>query len=306
MIEAETRIPWLPSREAVARAAHHLGGTPEAAELGIVGKGKAGLIRARGVIEDRAVSPLPAAWNGAIDLAGTTMRPPGASYEITNVELCFGDLVAEGLLTTPALGRAWWSAAEALAWIIISVPLAWKEWAGLHELGGGAEQAGKELARIIGEDRAPAQGRRSPQGPMEQMPGSDLCIPGFTWVIRPDGAQGTSPPGRLAVFLGAPRGPAEPERRCWYGIEVDAAALRGARSSPLTTQAEPAIADPAPAAMGPKDWLPVARRNHPRLRNELLVDYAGRLRVLMQEANVTKVVTKVWSLKTLLRRLHDK
>ena len=77
---------------------------------------------------------------------------------------------------------------------------------------------------------------------MEQIPGSDLRIPGFTWVVRPDGDLGTSPPGRLAVFLGAPRGPAEPERRRWYGIEVDAAALR--RACPRPTAPELAKAEP--------------------------------------------------------------
>jgi hypothetical protein len=229
MSGAETRIPWLPPRAAVARVARHLGCTPEAAELQIVGKGKAGLIRALGAIADRLVSPLPAAWNGAVDLTSATMKPPEVSYLITNLELCFGDLVAAGLLTTTALGRAWWSAAEALAWIIIGVPLALKEWTGLHELGSGAEQAGKELAEIIGEDWVPAQGRNSLQGPMEQIPGSDLRIPGFTWVVRPHGDLGTSPPGRLAVFEG----------RRWYGIEVDAAALRQARS-------RPAVPEPAP------------------------------------------------------------
>ena len=68
--------PWLSSREAVARVARHLGCTPEAAELQIVGKGKAGRIKARGVVEDQPVSPLPADWNGLVDLAGTTMNPP--------------------------------------------------------------------------------------------------------------------------------------------------------------------------------------------------------------------------------------
>ena len=207
MIEAAAKLsPWLLSREVVGSVARHLGCTTEAAELQIVGKGKAGLIRARGVVEDQPVSPLPAAWNGTIDLASATMRPPGASYEITNVTLCFGDLVAQRLLTAPALGHARWSAAEALAWIIMGVPLALEEWAGLFELGGGMEQAGKELARMIGEDRVTAWGRiGSLQGPMEQMPGSDLRIPGFTWVVRPDGDLGTSPAGRLAVFgAGAP------------------------------------------------------------------------------------------------------
>jgi hypothetical protein len=220
--------------------------------LQIVGKGKTGLIRALGAIEGRPVSPLPTAWNGTIDLTGATMRPPGASYEITNVKLCFGDLVAEDLLTTTALGRARWSAAEALAWIIIGVPLAWKEWAGLLELGSGAEQAGKELARIIGEDQVTAGGRMgSPQGPMEQIPGSDLRIPGFTWVVRPDGDLGTSPPGRLAVFQG----------RRWYGIEVDAAALRQARprlaaSKPAlpSLQVEPEPPEPELAKAEPTRW----------------------------------------------------
>jgi hypothetical protein len=291
---------WLSSREVVGSVARHLGCAPEAAELQIVGKGKAGLIRARGVIEDRPVSPLPAAWNGTIDLASATMRPPRASYEITNVTLCFGDLVAQRLLTTPASGRAWWSAAEALAWIIIGVPLALEEWAGLHELGDGMEQAAKELARMIGEDRVPAQGRKgSLQGPIEQMPGSDLRVPGFTWVVRPHGDLGTSPPGRLAAWASLLP---SPEGRRWYGIEVNAAALRQAWPKPVA----PAIADPAPAAIAPKDWFPAARRNHPRRRNELQADYASRLCVLMQEANATKVVTKVWSRKTMQRRLYDK
>jgi hypothetical protein len=297
VIEAAAKLSsWLSSREAVARVARHLGCTLEAAERQIVDAGRGGRIKARGLVADQ---PAWADWNGRVDLAGTTMKPPEVSYEITNLELCYMDLVAAGLLPAPA-EKAWWSAAEAIAYLVKGVPLPWAAWQGAGASPAEIEQAAKEIARIIGED-LPAQGRRSPQGPMEQIPGSDFRIPGFTWVVRPDGALGTSPPGRLAVFLGAPRGPAEPERRCWYGIEVDAAALRQTRPRPLTTQVEP-----APAAMGPKDWLPVARRNHPRLRNELLVDYAGRLRVLMQEANVTKVVTKVWSLKTLLRRLHDK
>ena len=142
------------------------------------------------MIEDRPVSPLPAAWNGTVDLASATMRPPGASYEITNVTLRFGDLVAQRLLAAPALGRARWSAAEALAWIIMGVPLALEEWAGLFELGGGMEQAGKELASMIGEDRVPAWGRKgSLHGPMEQMPGSDLRIRGLRGSCAPMGSR---------------------------------------------------------------------------------------------------------------------
>jgi hypothetical protein len=42
----------------------------------------------------------------------------------------------------------------------------------------------------------------------------------------------------LAVFLGAPRGREEPERRWWYGIEVDAAALRRACPRPTAPEAK--------------------------------------------------------------------
>jgi hypothetical protein len=52
----------------------------------------------------------------------------------------------------------------------------------------------------------------------------------------------------------------------------------------------------------PKAWLAEIRKDHPRQRNEPLVDYAHRLHDLMQEA----AVTKVWSFETLQRRLHDK
>ena len=218
--------PWLSSREVVAGVARHLGCTPEDAELRIVGKAKAGLIKANGVIEGLPVSPLPAAWHGTTDLVGTTMRPPpldassSGTSEITNLELCYIDLVAAGLLPAPA-EKTRWSAAEAIGYLIKGVPLPWAAWHAAGIAWAEIEQAAKELARLIGEDRVPARGRLgSLQGPMEEIPDSDLSIAGFTWVIRPDGDLGTSPPGRLAVFQG----------RRWYGIEVDAAALRRARS----------------------------------------------------------------------------
>jgi hypothetical protein len=223
--KAGTKIAWLTSRKVVALVARHLGCTPDDAELQIIEKGKAGLIRARGMTEGRPVSPLRAAWHEATDLAGTTMRPPGASCEITNLELCFIDLVAAGLLPAPTLGRARWSAAEALAWIITGVPLRLKEWAGLPELGDGMEQAGIDLARAISEDHVLAWGSLDPLGPMKRMPSSDLRIPGFVWVIRPDGTLGTSPPGRLAVFLIAQYEQGLKEERCWYRIEVDSATV---------------------------------------------------------------------------------
>ena len=51
----------------------------------------------------------------------------------------------------------------------------------------------------------------------------------------------------------------------------------------------------------PKTWLAEVCKNHPRQRNEQLVTYADRLYDLMQGAHLTKP----WTFKTLLRRLHD-
>ena len=42
MAKAEAKIPWVMSREGVARVARHLGCAPEDAELRISGKAKAG------------------------------------------------------------------------------------------------------------------------------------------------------------------------------------------------------------------------------------------------------------------------
>jgi hypothetical protein len=198
--------------------------------------------------------------------------------------------------------RARWSAEEAIAYLVKGVPLPWKEWQRAGATASEIEQAEIDLGQVISEG-VPAWGWHPLEKRRKQIPSDDFrdekienkAVPVSVAhqpkvVVRIDGNVGTSPPSRIAHYLGP----------LWSKIEVDAAALR--QAGPLTTPAEPAIADSEPAAMVPKDWLPAARRNHPRLRNELLVDYAGRLRVLMQKANVTKV----WPLKTLLRRLHDK
>ena len=84
VIEAAAKLSsWLSSREAVAHVARHLGCTLEAAERQIVDAGRGGRIKARGVVADQPVSP-SADWNGRVDLAGTTMKPPEVAYEITN------------------------------------------------------------------------------------------------------------------------------------------------------------------------------------------------------------------------------
>jgi hypothetical protein len=66
---------------------------------------------------------------------------------------------------------------------------------------------------------------------------------------------------------------------------------------------EPEQTRPAePKLLKPAAWFDDVRKDRPRLKNERLVDYAGRLHALMQEAKVTKL----WTLETLLRRFHDK
>jgi hypothetical protein len=53
VIEAAAKLSlWLSSREAVARAARHLGCTPEAAERRIDDVGRGGRIEARGMVAD--------------------------------------------------------------------------------------------------------------------------------------------------------------------------------------------------------------------------------------------------------------
>jgi hypothetical protein len=55
-----------------------------------------------------------------------------------------------------------------------------------------------------------------------------------------------------------------------------------------------------------KDWLHDTRQANPQGKNELPGAYAGRLHLLMEKAHAAKRVTKLWPLKTLLRRLYDK
>jgi hypothetical protein len=240
--EAEITIPWLPLRVAAGYVASYLGCAEEDAKLRIVRKAD----RARGVTsEDSPVSLLPASWrDGVVDWDAGSLKSSQLG-EITNVELCFGDLVAAGLLTTTALGRAWWTAAEALAWIIMGVPLALPEWAGLPELGSGMGQAGKELARAIAEGLVQARGRH---GQVKLIPGDDLrsdmievkAAPAGPWprvVVTVFGTLAISPPHR-----GRYKGPP------WESIEVDSATLRQAFPKPLRAERWPLIeAEPEPA-----------------------------------------------------------
>jgi hypothetical protein len=263
VIEATAKIPgWLPSREGVALVAHHLGCMPDAAQLQIIGEGKDGWIKAWGLtVEGWPVSPLPVAWNGMIDLAGATMKLADVSYVITNLQLCFIDLVAAGLLPAPA-EKARWPAAEAIAYLVKDLPLPWGAWQGAGASPAEIEQAEIDLGEAIlagvpAWGWHPLERRRkrisSDHFRAEMIERKEVLPVSVTRLLkvvaRIDGAVGTSPLSRIAEYSG-PR---------WEAIEVDSAALRQARPRPWTTQAElpatqsdeSAIADPALAANAP-------------------------------------------------------
>jgi hypothetical protein len=276
--EDEITIAWLPLRVAAGCVAIYLRCAEEDARLRIGRKAEDGLVRARGISSDGyPVSLLRYIWRGRIDWDAGSLKPEITNaayslppYEVANVELCFADLVATHLLTTTALGRARWSAAEALAWIIIGVPLEWKEWFGLPELAQHMEEAEIILGEAIC-DGVPAWGRPSHHARKEQIPADDfnadrietMVIPlpsGYvalsppeiaqSWprgtepprlpdptpmaaqvVVRVDGTVGTWPVYKAADYKGPP----------WSAIEVDSARLKQVRPRPLIAHAELAV-----------------------------------------------------------------
>jgi len=273
MNEATTSIPWLQTSEALTRVAHHRGCTPEAAQLLIVGAGKANRLKARGVIkgrsvslrivgagkggrakargaiEDQPVSPLPAAWNGTINFVAATMKPPDVSYEIADLKLCFIDLVAADLLPAPA-EKTWWPTPEAYAYLAKGVPLPWKAWQGEGTSAAEIEQAEIDLSELILAGVVPAQGRLGPFAPMQRIPPDNLhpdmiehkALPIAhppKVVVDCQGSITTSPRQRSADYRG-PR---------WQAIEVDSAALRQAR--PRSAEPEPAPPT-GPTPLSPK------------------------------------------------------
>jgi hypothetical protein len=253
VVKAETNVPWLPwlpMRVIVSRVARHLGCAPEDAWLRIVQEGEARRIKACGLtVEGWPTSPLSASWRGATSdwsigqLSYEVLIKAGelSRAVINDVELCVGDLVGADLLPTTALGRAWWTAAEALAWITIGIPLEWKEWAGLPEPAQHVEQAGIALGEAICENRAAARGRPGRHERVERIPGDDLrsdmievkATPAGPWprvVVTVFGMLAISPPQR-----GRYKGPP------WESIEVDSATLRQAFPKPLRVERWPLI-----------------------------------------------------------------
>jgi hypothetical protein len=174
-------------------------------------------------------------------------------------------------------GGAWWSAAEAIAYLIKGVPLPWKEWQRAGATAPEIEQAEIDLGRAIGEG-VPAWGwhpfkKRRKQIPSDHfrdemiekkaVPVSVAHLPKV--VVRTDGNMGTSPPSRIAEYVGP----------LWSSIEVDSVRLKQARQRPATTQVEPAVADPASAASAAP---PVNPGGRPTDRDLVLEEAGWRLR----------------------------
>jgi hypothetical protein len=168
------------------------------------------------------------------------MKPLEATYEITNLELCYIDLVAAGLLPAPA-EKARWPAAEAIAYLVKGVPLPWGAWQRAGASSAEIEQAEIDLGEVISEG-VPAWGRSSPFAQMQPMP-ADNCHPDMIEnkappvsgarppkvVVDCGGYVTTSPRQRFADYRG-PR---------WEAVEVDAAALRQARPRPAAPEPAP-------------------------------------------------------------------
>jgi hypothetical protein len=250
MTEAEAKLAWLPAHVIVVGAARHLGCTPEAAELRIIGAARAGRIKARGAIVGRPVSLLPAAWNGTVDLTGATLRPPGDSCEIENLELCLIDSIAAGLLPAP-VERTRWSAAEAIAYLLRGVSLPWEAWQGAGASPAEIRQAEIDLGELAGAGLLPAWGWHPLERRRRRIPADHFrdemigykAIPVSVAhrpkvIVRADGNIGTSPLQRSADYRG-PR---------WERIEFDSAALRRARSRPLAPAADAEDQDGAATA----------------------------------------------------------
>jgi hypothetical protein len=93
-----------------------------------------------------------------------------------------------------------------------------------------------------------------------------------------------------------------------FGIELERGAVEARwPAQPKLPERErvetPAPAKPAGRKVGPKVWLAQARKDHPPQPGEGTDAYAHRLYALMQEPDAG--VRKVWTFKTLKRRLYD-
>jgi hypothetical protein len=224
VIEAAAKIPcWLPSREAIARVAHHHGYPTENAQLRIVRYVRARRITRGRTAEGWLVSLFPVAWC------------EGADLDVANLELDELELIEAGLLPAPGESegpaeRAWQPADRAVAYLITGSLVEWADWTPemIREMERGEIKLG-DLCR----DGLPTEGQKSLQAPreliprahfrpemvtMKAFPASPLHLPKV--VVRVDGTVGVSPRHRQQDYMGPP----------WCLIEVDWARLKPLRA----------------------------------------------------------------------------
>jgi hypothetical protein len=105
--------------------------------------------------------------------------------------------------SSPGAGAAlkpkiWWSAAQALSWIIVGVPLEWGKWDNTdYKMGLKLEQAQIELGTAIGAERVKARGRRAQHKPYKTIPSEQFRIPGLVVVVNPLGELATIPAHKI-------------------------------------------------------------------------------------------------------------
>ena len=276
MIEAATKLSsWLSSREAVARAARHLGYPTENAQLRIVRYVRARRITCGRTAEGWLVSLFPVVWR------------QGADLDAANLELCLDELIAADLLPAPGgsegpAERARQPADRAIAYLITGYLVEWGDWTPemIREMERGEIKLGEAIC-----DGLSAWGQKSLQASLEQIPRNDfrsemvamkalpvnpLRLPKV--VVRVDGTVGVSPRHRLPDYIRPP----------WCLIEVEWAGLKSLRAR-AEAEPAPAAAEPGPVTSVESPRSPIAEPEvnlggRPTDRDLLLEEAAWRLR----------------------------
>ena len=246
MARAVAKLPlWLPSGEAVTRVARHLRCAPEDAELRIVGAGKDGRVKARGMtVEGWLASPLAAAWRGARGLMTSQF-----SDEITDLVLRPDDLIAAGLLPGRPEGRIGWWAAQTFVWIIRRELGEWTP-----EMGREIRPAQLELSMAIAAGRINLWGRRPGSSQFEQIANDLFSLSKFKVVVTPHGDLSTEPPRKRHAFE------EEYKDDCkWHDIKFDEDEIRrewlpaGCAEAKPEPPVEPPQSPPTEPALSPSE-----------------------------------------------------
>ena len=141
-----------------------------------------------------------------------------------------------------------WSAAQALSWIIMGVPLGMRNWD--SRMSPMPERAQMKLRRAIGAERAKAWGCPAPHQPHELIPSEQFRIPNLVLVVNPLGGLATLPPHKFVTTYAGPH---------WTDITFDAVEIKPAFPRPLSgPQPEP----PPPTPTAVKRKAAAAQANH--------------------------------------------